>query len=324
MGHTAAVGASFDVSLERKVFGAMTQPSDKDKLVQVASYLNVAEAELARALLAMDGIPACLGNAAFLVWCWHFSNASGGVRVLVAQQDAHRARAILFSRGTPPQWQPSPWFCPKCRAEVNGMWQVCWACGTAKDGTEAPAFFEKAEGTGGLHLVQVERCVGLLTGAFMALFLLMEREPAVIVAWLATMLCLGLRQTVQQTHHGETATVPAKDVERATSEAPDSTADAESENDGLALRAWRSSVLALISVPPLAIYALWLLRQIAVAKAPLRPASRWRVRGAWVLGLLALPFGLAWLAILVLAPFGLLAAIAARLFDVSGTSAKLP
>ena len=169
-----------------------------------------------------------------------------------------------------------------------------------------------------------EYFVGLLTGIFLVLFLLTERSPEIFVTWLATMLCLGLRQTVTQTGLDELPAETAGDVESAPDTPSYSSPDAESEYDGMALRAWRASVLALLSVPPLAFYAVWLLARIARANAPLRPANQWRVPAAWVFAIVALPLGAAWLAILALGPYCFFADTAQRLFDVSGTTAPPP
>ncbi len=32
------------------------------------------------------------------------------------------------------------WQCPKCRAEVDDSFEVCWSCGTSRDGIEDPNF----------------------------------------------------------------------------------------------------------------------------------------------------------------------------------------
>jgi hypothetical protein len=54
-----------------------------DELVRVTSCLDVPRADLARLALAREGIPSALGNANFLSWFWHYSNAVGGVTVHV-------------------------------------------------------------------------------------------------------------------------------------------------------------------------------------------------------------------------------------------------
>lgn len=37
------------------------------------------------------------------------------------------------------------WTCPKCAEEVDDEFEVCWACGTAPDGTEDPFFISADE-----------------------------------------------------------------------------------------------------------------------------------------------------------------------------------
>ena len=69
----AGMRYAWNASRAAGILSTMTQPSTNDNLVRVASYVNVAQADLACARLAMDGIPARLGNAVFLLWCWHFS-----------------------------------------------------------------------------------------------------------------------------------------------------------------------------------------------------------------------------------------------------------
>jgi hypothetical protein len=32
------------------------------------------------------------------------------------------------------------WNCPKCRAKVDDSFEICWSCGTSRDGEEDPAF----------------------------------------------------------------------------------------------------------------------------------------------------------------------------------------
>jgi hypothetical protein len=32
------------------------------------------------------------------------------------------------------------WICPKCKTDVEDPFDICWACGTSRDGVEDPAF----------------------------------------------------------------------------------------------------------------------------------------------------------------------------------------
>lgn len=38
------------------------------------------------------------------------------------------------------------WKCPKCKERIENSFDLCWSCGTAKDGTEDPSFRKEAEG----------------------------------------------------------------------------------------------------------------------------------------------------------------------------------
>ncbi len=38
------------------------------------------------------------------------------------------------------------WICPKCQAEVEDGFEICWACGTSADGKEDPDFDPEFDG----------------------------------------------------------------------------------------------------------------------------------------------------------------------------------
>lgn len=61
----------------------------------VASYLDPLQAQIARGLLAAEGIDAHVGDEHLAVANWEWRLAIGGSRVRVADADAARARAIL-------------------------------------------------------------------------------------------------------------------------------------------------------------------------------------------------------------------------------------
>ncbi len=106
------------------------------RLVRVASFVNSAQADLARMQLAMADIPAYLGNAAFVTWLWHYSNATGGARVYVSASDAEQAVAVIRQSREPlPAALPS-WECGKCGEHIDAQWKTCWRCGSSIDGQE--------------------------------------------------------------------------------------------------------------------------------------------------------------------------------------------
>ena len=61
----------------------------------VASYLDPVEAQIARGLLAAEGIDAHVGDEHLAIANWEWRLAIGGTRLRVAAGDACRARAIL-------------------------------------------------------------------------------------------------------------------------------------------------------------------------------------------------------------------------------------
>ena len=61
----------------------------------VASFTGLAEAQVARATLASEGIQSRLAGEQLVGVAWHLSNAIGGVRLLVAPEDLERAKKLL-------------------------------------------------------------------------------------------------------------------------------------------------------------------------------------------------------------------------------------
>jgi hypothetical protein len=158
-------------------------------LVKVRSFLGVAEAELARIRLAMDGIAARVSNAEFVSWAWWYSNATGGVKLFVNQSDALQAAIILSPQPVPPLFQPPEWHCPKCRADVDGLWSFCWSCGTSKNGEEDPDFHTWYRESGGwLVKKSFTEVISVIISVFcLAVFLAFNKSPFVLLAWLITL-----------------------------------------------------------------------------------------------------------------------------------------
>jgi len=119
--------------------------SNAAPFIRVASYLNVARADVARMQLAMEDIPARLDNAALATWFWHYSNATGGVKVLVPKECLDRARTVVSRPLEPSEPPPPNWACPRCHAEVDGRWRYCWSCGSTAGGEEGPDFHDEGQ-----------------------------------------------------------------------------------------------------------------------------------------------------------------------------------
>ena len=72
------------------------------------------------------------------------------------------------------------WLCSKCREQIEDTFEVCWNCGTSKDGVEDPSFSKRADGvedqpeqrtsgmivttTPGVEGKRITRYCGLVTG----------------------------------------------------------------------------------------------------------------------------------------------------------------
>jgi hypothetical protein len=161
-----------------------------DSLIKVRSFLGVAEAELARIRLAMDGIPARLSNAEMVIWFWHYSNVTGGVKLYVNELDVPQAAIILSPQPVPVQFQPPQWICPKCQADVDGQWSLCWSCGTSKMGEEDPDFhtWYRELSNGSLAgKTYTDVIAAIISVLYLVLFLAFKTPLSIISAWLITL-----------------------------------------------------------------------------------------------------------------------------------------
>ena len=70
---------------------------DNSELVVVAAFTSVHEAQFARSLLESAGLEATLADEHVVSMDWFYSNAIGGVKVLVPRHQLEEARALLDS-----------------------------------------------------------------------------------------------------------------------------------------------------------------------------------------------------------------------------------
>jgi len=102
--------------------GAAETPASKDETpspVMIARYGGVPEALVAKSMLDSAGIESFLGDENLVRLDWFYSNLVGGIKLMVREEDAETARAVL-ERNIPEKLevagvgeyeQPS---CPKC------------------------------------------------------------------------------------------------------------------------------------------------------------------------------------------------------------------
>ncbi len=68
------------------------------KMVTVATFDMPTEAHLAKGLLEANGLTAFLADELTVGVAWHLSNAIGGIKLQVAENDVERATGILATR----------------------------------------------------------------------------------------------------------------------------------------------------------------------------------------------------------------------------------
>ena len=95
-------------------------------MVTVASFPDLASAELALSTLEAEGIPANIPNANLVGVNWQLSNAVGGIVVQVAPEHEGQARALLSAAGhatlpAEPSFEPTGYgpTCPECGSRAT-------------------------------------------------------------------------------------------------------------------------------------------------------------------------------------------------------------
>ncbi len=198
----------------------------------VASFVFPFEADVARFHLQREDIPAWVVDDAFAGWFWNYSNAVGGVKVLVREEDVPRAREILDAARARSAGDsaaaPSPggkWPCERCGARVPDDFEVCWSCGASAQGEPDPDF-QRADAP----IVEYEADA-------------LERPSLLLFAGLVCPPLL-LYETAARNH-------PERPLRRAKQR------NLFAPVDPVLLRACRASVVAIAS--PLFVYSLYLL-----------------------------------------------------------------
>lgn len=99
--------------------------------VTIARFALEHEAQIAAAKLEAAGVRTFLADAELgTMYGSYMGTASGGVQVQVAASDVDRSREILVSGD---QVEVADWECPQCGTDVEGQFDICWNCSTARD-----------------------------------------------------------------------------------------------------------------------------------------------------------------------------------------------
>lgn len=104
-----------------------------DKLITLEHFGNATEAHAARLELDAAGIRAVVGDDAAAEMLSIMGAGLGGVKLLVFERDADRARGILRRRRKNEGPRVPAWICQECGSVVDAGFEVCWSCGASYD-----------------------------------------------------------------------------------------------------------------------------------------------------------------------------------------------
>lgn len=239
------------------------------RLVTVASRTTSPEAHVIRAKLELEGIRAFVADELLILSRWDYSNAVGGVKVQVAEEDYTRALEILNAAA-------QEWICAACGEAISSDFEACWSCGAPPQGppateraVEDPA---TAEGSAG-------------------------SRPAIgATSAEATISSPPVERSETDAANPYRSPLTPHDAQQK----PPTSAEAidTSEGDEMAYRAWRAAALGVFFCPPLFhFYSGYLLLALAFSDRPLSRKGTIRCRVAWAINfLMAAVFGLSGLA----------------------------
>ena len=248
------------------------RPSAPDDLVAVASCLDPPCADLVRMALAREGIPAAPGNANFLSWYWHYSNAVGGVLIYVRDREAQRACEVLAAARAKLAESLPPWTCPSCGQQVAGRWSACWQCGRVADGTPGQPLAEDAAAPPGGEAEVADtsgasRVIAVAVAIVMIVLLVTCRLKT--IAFLAPLpsSCSSSSGCFNSLPRGRWSHKPRQS--RTFRRRPSGRPRGASSACAIVRRAWQSAVIGLVVFPPLNFYSMWLLLKLMQRDTPL-------------------------------------------------------
>lgn len=106
-----------------------------DDIVEVYSAANEADAHIMALMLQENGLkPEIVGEGLPFVGSEPSAGWLKGTRIWVREEDAARARELIDdaiaarSHADSQPLDPRGWTCPKCDAEVEAGFDVCWKC----------------------------------------------------------------------------------------------------------------------------------------------------------------------------------------------------
>ena len=300
---------SYDIGL-RYLLGPIElgKAISPDDLVEITSCLDVPRADLAQLALAGEGIPASLGNANFLSWFWHYSNAVGGVTIHVRNKDAKQAREALTAARAKASASLPPWICSSCGQQIAGQWDACWQCGHSTDGTlvspyaEASAAQPRDDADAKIWLNVPRLCTAATAVVLVILLCRYGWKPPLILAPCVGILIFLLRQ-FEPSSSWESQ--PQGSAEPSDQSSHNHSITRSEVSKAIVRRAWQAAVIAL-TFPPLGFYSMRLLWKLGQRDTPLSCADNWRCWTAFFLNIAMILFCLAFAGVLLLGLLGVL------------------
>lgn len=248
----------------------------------VGTFATPVEADAVRALLDAAGIRSVLADEATVGMNWLLGNAVRGVKVLVADDDLVRAVQIVSEAADAARElalrndKPSDWKCLLCGEEVSGDFDICWSCGATRDGAADPEFERD---------VEAEES-GAPTGGEES-----NAAPADDAA--------QDEPPPARTDESNPFRSPLAPLAEEPSAAKVEEEHEFSEDDEVAFRAWKASIIGLAICPPvLQLYSTTLLLSLAFNERPLGPKAARRYVVAWMVNILVVGLAgaqIAWL-----------------------------
>lgn len=197
------------------------------KLVRLKSFDSALAADAARVALEHEGIAARLDGVSVGHALNHVGTALGGVGLLVNANDAERAAEIVAELAREAELQKSPWYCGRCREDVEATFDVCWSCGNDRRDVE------------------------------------IQRPPKTVESSRAS----SLNDDFSENDAGEDAAAdgnpyrsPRATASRAIDRREEDLEPEDAEREAMIARAWRASILGIVFLPILLhLYSMWLL-----------------------------------------------------------------
>ncbi|MCP4189726.1 MAG: hypothetical protein GY768_03770 [Planctomycetaceae bacterium] len=236
------------------------------RLINIATFDEVADAYMFRNQLERRGIAAVVHEPSVASALWQLSVSGGGAKLQVHTADASKARALLLAQLTPEAAAELSqfWRCEACEEIVDPGFDVCWSCSKARGEVEDQGF-EPTLATVGIAGVDLEDDS--------------QDCPALVIT----------RSSAEST---ETAADPSDRAVHASAASPDSTRmmveNPARAADEMVMRAWRAAIMGLFICPPLLnIYSMCLLVRVGWGAAKTSPKASRRFYAAMVVNLLS-------------------------------------